>query len=148
MVASGNDFVIIEDSHQVTGSASRRDLIKKICDRKYGIGADGLLILEKSRHADVRMRIFNPDGSEAEMCGNGARCVASFVSTKRKRQRPTLLDASASRFLREVPISIGKYTRGYDTGCWSRCSQESWPGPALRGFGCVRLSPFGCGWPG
>jgi len=90
-------------------------LIRKICDRKYGIGADGLLILEKSRLADVRMRIFNSDGSEAEMCGNGARCVALFISAKRKAQRPAdrpmhpgLSDGQvphmcgASRFLREV----------------------------------------------
>ena len=95
MVASGNDFVVIEGSHRVTGSASQRRIISKICDRKYGIGADGLLFLERSRGLDVRMRIFNPDGSEAEMCGNGARCVALFASAKRKKQRP------ASRFLRE-----------------------------------------------
>ena len=59
---------------------SPRALAKKICDRKYGIGADGLLLLERSKRADIRMRIFNADGSEAEMCGNGARCVALYVS--------------------------------------------------------------------
>jgi diaminopimelate epimerase len=50
-----------------------------VCDRHYGVGADGLLILEPSRKADVRMRAFNPDGSEANMCGNGARCVAQYL---------------------------------------------------------------------
>jgi len=59
-----------------------------MCDRRYGIGADGLLVLERSRIADVRMRIFNPDGSEAEMCGNGARCVAAFVH----QQQPSRQD--------------------------------------------------------
>ncbi|MCM8762163.1 MAG: diaminopimelate epimerase, partial [Candidatus Omnitrophica bacterium] len=49
------------------------------CNRKFGIGADGLLLLEKSRSADIRMRIFNPDGSEAEMCGNGLRCMMLFA---------------------------------------------------------------------
>jgi diaminopimelate epimerase len=93
MVASGNDFVVIkEDSRQITGSASRTTLIKKICDRKYGVGADGLLAVENSPCADARMRIFNPDGSEAEMCGNGARCVALFASVKQKRQRPNLIN--------------------------------------------------------
>ncbi len=82
MVASGNDFVVIEDNRQVTKSKS---LIRKICDRKYGIGADGLLALEKSKLADLGMRIFNSDGSEAEMCGNGARCSALYFSAKHNR---------------------------------------------------------------
>ena len=100
MVASGNDFVLVEGGGAITGSARRRALISSICDRKYGIGADGMLILEKSRRADVRMRIFNADGSEAEMCGNGARCVALFVGAKRTGQRPR----PASRFPREINI--------------------------------------------
>jgi len=84
MVAAGNDFIVIESSHQVTKSPSHQTLAKKICDRKYGVGADGLLILQKSKVADVKMRIFNPDGSEAEMCGNGARCVALFSAQVHK----------------------------------------------------------------
>ncbi len=76
MVASGNDFIIV---NQISGSpASLRNLAEKICDRKFGIGADGLLLLEESKIADIKMRIFNPDGSEAEMCGNGLRCVALY----------------------------------------------------------------------
>ena len=89
MVASGNDFVVIDKSHpaspagrQVAKSASHQDLAKKICDRKFGVGADGLLVLEKSKIADVRMRIFNADGSEAQMCGNGARCIALYIGRK------------------------------------------------------------------
>jgi len=77
MVASGNDFVAM---YRVRSSEYRaKELAKKMCDRKYGIGADGLLLLESSRAADIKMRIFNADGSEAEMCGNGARCVALFL---------------------------------------------------------------------
>jgi len=77
MVASGNDFVVIESAgSRVRGFAG---LAKEICDRRYGVGADGLLILEKSKIADIKMRIFNADGSEAEMCGNGARCVALYL---------------------------------------------------------------------
>lgn len=88
MVASGNDFVII-DGHKAqviprlrSGQASRKSLAKNICDRKFGVGSDGLLVLEKSKKADIRMRIFNADGSEAEMCGNGARCVAQYMGRK------------------------------------------------------------------
>lgn len=78
MVASGNDFVVIEEKGY-SGARSFRMLAQRICDRKLGIGADGLLLLGKSRVADARMRIFNPDGSEAEMCGNGARCSALYI---------------------------------------------------------------------
>ncbi len=54
-------------------------IARSICDRRHGVGADGLLLLEPSRVGDVRMRVFNPDGSEAEMCGNGARCVVHLA---------------------------------------------------------------------
>jgi diaminopimelate epimerase len=81
MVASGNDFVVIESGHE-PGVMSQKILARNICERKYGVGADGVLVLEKSKVANVRMRIFNADGSEAEMCGNGARCVALYVSTE------------------------------------------------------------------
>jgi diaminopimelate epimerase len=79
MVASGNDFVLIEHRTQNTEHRELSRVAKKICNRKYGVGADGLLILGKSCVADIRMRIFNADGSEAQMCGNGARCVALYA---------------------------------------------------------------------
>jgi diaminopimelate epimerase len=78
-VAAGNDFVVIDNRRQAKGYRLKA-LASKICDRKYGVGADGLLVLEKSKIASVRMRIFNPDGSEAEMCGNGARVFSLYVS--------------------------------------------------------------------
>jgi diaminopimelate epimerase len=79
IVASGNDFIILkEDSLE---RKRLKELARRICDRKYGIGADGLLLLEKSKIAHIKMRIFNSDGSEAEMCGNGARCVAYWVNS-------------------------------------------------------------------
>jgi diaminopimelate epimerase len=83
MVASGNDFVLIKLGYPVIRLSGYPSLAKNICDRKFGVGADGLLILEKSKIADIKMRIFNADGSEAQMCGNGARCVALYLS-KRK----------------------------------------------------------------
>jgi len=74
MTASGNDFIVIDKKPSGGISAIARSL----CDRKFGIGADGLILLDKIKEADTRMRIFNADGSEAEMCGNGARCAALF----------------------------------------------------------------------
>lgn len=84
MVASGNDFVIAEFRNQKSETRYLKNLAKKICDRKYGVGADGLLILKKSKLADVKMLIFNPDGSQPDMCGNGARCVALYSARSQK----------------------------------------------------------------
>lgn len=80
MVASGNDFIIIERSHPNVLEKKLPMLAKRICNMKYGIGADGMLLLEKSKKADIKMRVFNADGSEAQMCGNGARCVAFYLN--------------------------------------------------------------------
>lgn len=89
VVASGNDFIIIENC--LPSSVCRiPSLVKKICDRKFGVGADGVLLLDESKKADVRMRIFNADGSEARMCGNGARCVAFYACSRLKTQNPRL----------------------------------------------------------
>ena len=82
MVASGNDFIVAD--RLAGGSAGRlRKIARGICDRKYGVGADGLLALGKSKIGDIKMRIFNSDGSEAEMCGNGSRCTALYMAKKR-----------------------------------------------------------------
>ena len=76
MHGAGNDYVVIDArSEQREWALVARDLL----DRHFGIGGDGLLLVEHSKMADVRMRMLNPDGSEAEMCGNGIRCFSKFV---------------------------------------------------------------------
>ena len=82
MAASGNDFVILKERSLAAGCGSLSALARMICDRKFGAGADGMLLLEDEVSGGVRMRIFNSDGSEAEMCGNGARCAALFSGRK------------------------------------------------------------------
>ncbi len=82
MVASGNDFAVIQKNRLSTIHYPLSTIAQKICDRKNGTGADGLLVLEKSKKADIRMRIFNADGSEAEMCGNGARCIVKYIGQR------------------------------------------------------------------
>jgi diaminopimelate epimerase len=78
MSGAGNDFVMIDN--RAGNVHLNSDQIARICDRHRGIGADGILLLEEARNdADFRMRYFNNDGSEAEMCGNGARCFARFA---------------------------------------------------------------------
>ena len=79
MNGAGNDFILVDnragDIHLDRGQIAR------LCDRHRGVGADGILLLEKaSNQADFRMRYFNADGGEAEMCGNGARCFARFAN--------------------------------------------------------------------
>jgi len=78
MSGSGNDFVVLDNRRKMLrGSLSA--LAKRLCFRQEGVGADGLLVLERSRRADFRMLYFNADGSRASMCGNGARCMAWFA---------------------------------------------------------------------
>lgn len=73
----GNDFILFDNRKKIFPLSV--PLIKNLCHRQEGIGGDGVILLEKSEFADFRMRIFNSDGSEAEMCGNGMRCLAKFI---------------------------------------------------------------------
>ncbi len=92
MSAAGNDFIVIDESKGLPYAK----LAKQICHRYDGICADGVLVFGKSRKADFRMRIFNADGSEAEMCGNGARCMAKYIAhIKRISKGPFTLETMA-----------------------------------------------------
>jgi diaminopimelate epimerase len=77
MQGCGNDYVYVDGfHHRVDDPVS---MAKAVSDRRFGVGSDGLILVLPSRVADVRMRMWNADGSEAEMCGNGVRCVAKFA---------------------------------------------------------------------
>jgi diaminopimelate epimerase len=79
MSGSGNDFIIIDNRAAVVPDARLKELVTGACRRKMSVGADGLILIEPSDTVDFRWRFFNADGSPAEMCGNGARCVARFA---------------------------------------------------------------------
>ena len=79
MSGSGNDFIIIDNRAGIVDENSLPVFIPKVCRRKLSIGADGLILVEHSDFADFKWRFYNSDGSSAEMCGNGARCVARFA---------------------------------------------------------------------
>ena len=74
----GNDYVVIDNREQKIPDTKVNALAKQLCERHLSIGADGLLLVYPSKNADVKMRIFNSDGSEAEMCGNGIRCFSKY----------------------------------------------------------------------
>lgn len=76
---AGNDFILIDDRNNLFYRELDQNLIKKLCDRRFGIGADGLMILRNHAGFDFEMVYYNADGREGTMCGNGGRCIASFA---------------------------------------------------------------------
>jgi len=86
MQAAGNDFILIDDQEQRIADEKKGGIARFLCTRRFSVGADGVLFLCKpstpTRSYDLRMRVFNADGSEAEMCGNGIRCFARYAYEK------------------------------------------------------------------
>ena len=82
MSGSGNDFILIDNRDDSLSVKNLNEFVKKVCERKTSVGADGLIIIENSDRVDFRWRFFNADGSEVEMCGNGGRCAARFAVIK------------------------------------------------------------------
>lgn len=82
MSGSGNDFILIDHRKPFIDEKHMKTFVQKVCQRRISVGADGLIFVEPSEKADFKWRFFNADGSEAEMCGNGGRCVARFATLK------------------------------------------------------------------
>jgi diaminopimelate epimerase len=79
MSGSGNDFIIVDNRNKIVDETDLPKFIAKICRRKMSVGADGFILVENTEGADFKWRFYNSDGSAAEMCGNGARCVARYA---------------------------------------------------------------------
>lgn len=105
MAGAGNDFVVIDHDPKI-------DYVKlapKICARQNGVGADGILVFDKSKTADYKMRIINADGSEAEMCGNGARCMAAYIVSKAAPKKKLFgMETLAGTILAEAEGAIAR----------------------------------------
>lgn len=105
----GNDFVVMDAVTEELPAVDYSDLSQRVCERKFGVGADGLIVIVPSKIGDIGMRMFNPDGSEAEMCGNGVRCVARYAHERRLTDGSTIrLETAAG--IRTLKVNTKKGT--------------------------------------
>lgn len=79
MSGSGNDFILVDNRRGAVAAGAGPDLARSLCERRFSVGADGLILIEKASVADFAWKFYNADGSEAAMCGNGGRCAARFA---------------------------------------------------------------------
>lgn len=82
MHGCGNDYIYIDGSREQIAQEEKPELVRKLSDRHFGVGGDGVIFINPSEEADFEMEMYNADGSRAEMCGNGIRCVAKYVYDK------------------------------------------------------------------
>ena len=113
--ATGNDFILI-DTPTGPGEGDWGALARAMCDRHFGIGADGLILVQDSTIADLKMRIFNSDGSEAEVCGNGLRCFAKYVLEKGVTGKMSLRAEQSNLSLTIETLSGVRMVKAYTSG--------------------------------
>ncbi|MCW5941234.1 MAG: diaminopimelate epimerase [Fimbriimonadaceae bacterium] len=133
----GNDFVMVDAFARSFDDAELPDLARRLNNRRFGIGGDGLILALPGERAALRMRMFNPDGSESEMCGNGVRCFARFVREAGRTDADEIEVETGAGVLRleslsdgQVRVDMGRarLTRGeigMTCGCHSERSEES-----------------------
>lgn len=117
MQALGNDYIYVNCFKQKLASVNLSDLAKKMCDRHFGVGADGLILVAPGRAYKFRMVFFNPDGTEAEMCGNGIRCFARFLYEQGLSRRKLQSIETKAGIIHTEIISTGEdFLIGADIG--------------------------------
>jgi diaminopimelate epimerase len=119
MQGIGNDFVVLDALRGDLPSVDPSTLASAVCDRRRGVGGDGVLLVEKGDAAPFRMRMWNPDGSESEMCGNGLRCAAVLLRERGYASETAAIETGAGvlkvRFAGDdvaVDMGIARLTRG------------------------------------
>jgi diaminopimelate epimerase len=111
MQGIGNDYVYVSTFDQ-KGPADPAALAVQVSDRHFGIGSDGLILIDPSERADARMRMFNADGSESEMCGNGVRCVAKYVFDHGIATKPRVrIETGRGILTLDIEVEDGKARR-------------------------------------
>jgi diaminopimelate epimerase len=115
----GNDFIVIEDFQAKLETEELSELAEEYCRRNFGIGANDILYIASSEEADAEMRIFEPDGTEADMCGNGIRCVAHYLY---QNGFDFPLDIETQAGIRTIERTSGLYR--VDMGCCSFARSE------------------------
>ena len=132
MHGTGNDFIVVEGGPAAVDSTNWPEVAREACSRRFGVGADGILVIRPSDDAALHMQIFNPDGSEAEMCGNGIRCVTKYAVER------GIVDGSATRNEAGLPIE----TLGGLMTVWPQNGASSGVIDAVRvGMGAPILEP-------
>jgi len=110
MHGTGNDFILIDEFKRVLIPKDKKGkFVKRISDRHFGIGSDGVIFIQKSGKADVKFLFYNPDGSEGEICGNGIRCFAKYVYERGiVRNRSIRVETGAGIVIPRLLLSSGK----------------------------------------
>ncbi len=111
MQGAGNDYVYVDCFHEPP-PPDPAELARRVADRHFGVGGDGLILIHPAPAADARMQMFNADGSEAEMCGNGIRCVAKYLYDHGLVRKPTLtIQTGRGTLALELEIADGRVRR-------------------------------------
>lgn len=135
MNGNGNDFVVMTNSTGL-GKSDLSDLARRVCRRRRSIGADGILVVEDCDELDFRMRIFNSDGTEGEMCGNGARCIARYAFEKGVAEQEMTFETLAGPMKASVDGSFVRLHMGIVPSVCDRVSIElsGWSGDPFGDF--------------
>jgi diaminopimelate epimerase len=161
MHGCGNDFIVLDGINESLklSDAELSSLARSMCDRHFGVGADGVLVLLPSTVADFRMRLFNADGSEGEMCGNGIRCAARYFIENVRRSPQVRVETLAGVITVKRIVRNGKNYYAVDMGApklraadvpiiWGDPESPVLDAPIdIPGLGVVRISAVNTGVP-
>jgi len=124
---SGNDFILIDNRKGIVDPRQAGELAKKVCAHRMSVGGDGLILIERSRKAHFRWRLYNADGSEADFSGNGARCAARFAYLNKIAPKRMRFETPAG--LIDAELVPGRSGRSAKAGCEATAVKVRFPDP-------------------